>query len=321
VLKDTSQRQKPQKLALGFCIIIVVSLWTPLLWARNEPAPVVEGDGDSSSASGSSIEARVSRLERLMDNQALVDMSTRLDSLQDEIQNMEGKLEEQQHAMDELKKRQRDLYLDIDQRISKLEKAGADATQGQNQSMGAFVPAPAPAAANGTPAGGVPASTPTSTMSPATATGMPVTNSGAPQSVSAQNVDGNAELQKERTTYERAFNLLKDGRYDLAISSFKAFIQSYPKSSYADNAQYWLGEANYVQRNYKVALVEFKKVIINYPASSKRADAILKMGYTYQNLGQIDQARQSLNDVVKNFPNTTAANLAQKRLQDLKLLQ
>jgi tol-pal system protein YbgF len=317
-VKDTYLRQKlHQWLVLGFSIMIVVSFWAPFSWARGEPAPVVEGSGGD----GSSIEARLSRLERLMNNQALVDMSTRLDSLQNEIQNMEGKLEEQQHAMEGLKKRQRDLYLDIDQRLSKLEKAGAVAAPGQNQTMGAFVPAPA--TSGGTSSGEASASTPTltTTMPSTAAAGTPVPTSVAPQSVATQKADGNAELQKERTIYEQAFNLLKDGRYDQAISSFRTFLQTYPKSSYADNAQYWLGEANYVQRNFKAALAEFKKVISNYPASPKRADATLKIGYTYQNLGQIDQARQSLNNVVANFPNTTAANLAQKRLQDIKLLQ
>lgn len=284
-------------------------MWAPpLLWARDNPAPVVEGGGGG--GGGASVEERLSRLERLMDNQALVDLATRMDSLQNEVQNMLGELEEQQHTMDELKKRQRDLYLDIDQRLNKLEKAGAAPAPAQNQSMGAFVPAPAPAQAS-TP-GNIPAAT-SVTSAPSTS----ATVSAGNQAVTGAN---GRDQQKERTEYERAFNLLKDGRYDPAISAFKKFVQTYPKSSYADNAQYWLGEANYVQRNFKVALAEFDKVINKYPTSPKRADAMLKMGYTYQELGQIDRARQSLNNVITSYPNTTAASLAQKRLQDIKLL-
>ena len=87
---------------------------------------------------------------------------------------------------------------------------------------------------------------------------------------------------------------------------------------FADNAQYWLGEANYVQRHFEVALSEFGKVVSEHPSSPKRADALLKMGYTYQELKQYDKARSSLNEVVMSYPNTTAASLAKKRLQDLK---
>jgi len=59
-------------------------------------------------------------------------------------------------------------------------------------------------------------------------------------------------------------------------------------------------------------------VVNNYPDSPKRPDALLKMGYTYQALGDTDKARLSLNSVLLNYPDSTAARLAQKRLQELK---
>ncbi|MBN4079560.1 tol-pal system protein YbgF, partial [Beggiatoa alba] len=99
------------------------------------------------------------------------------------------------------------------------------------------------------------------------------------------------------------------------------FVQTYPNGFFADNAQYWLGEANYVQRRFDVALSEFDKVVKNHPTSPKRADALLKMGFTYQELGQYDKARLSLNTVIMNYPDSTAASLAQKRLQDIKQFQ
>ncbi|MDH5326352.1 MAG: tol-pal system protein YbgF [Gammaproteobacteria bacterium] len=121
----------------------------------------------------------------------------------------------------------------------------------------------------------------------------------------------------EQEAYERAFELLKQGNYELAIASFKLFLETYPTAEYADNAQYWLGEANYVQRHYQVALEEFNKVLDNYPRSNKRADAMLKMGYTYVELGKNKRAKVILGNVVKHFPDTTAARLAGKRLQTL----
>jgi len=264
-----------------------------------QPAPVIEASGEPSASTVNPLEKRLQRLERLLENQNLVDLVTRIDSLQNEVQQMVGQMEEQSHNMEQLKKRQRDLYLDIDRRLRDLKSTRGSlsaAPAGGGSVFGGAVPETAMGSgAPSTVSGGMAADSPTSTKtSPAT------------------------DPQLERAAYERAFNLLKEGRYDLAVAAFKTFVQTYPQGRFADNAQYWLGEANYVQRHFKVALSEFEKVVKNHPASPKRADALLKMGYTYQELDQNDKARMSLNEVVLKYPNTTAARLAQKRLQDLK---
>ncbi|NOX77188.1 MAG: tol-pal system protein YbgF [Gammaproteobacteria bacterium] len=272
-------------------------------WARETPAPVVEASGVGGGASQQvkDLEARVARLERLLENRALVEMVMRVDGLQNEVQRMLGQVEEQGYTLDGIKKRQRDLYLDIDQRLQKLEEARAAMP---SPGMSGFVPAPVIAV------GGV--ATATTGQPPSVA----VSADGAPLAG-----DNQIDPQQERAAYERAFNLLKEGRYDLAVAAFNAFVATYPKGRYADNAQYWLGEANYVQRNFKIALAEFKKVVKNFPTSPKRADALLKLGYTQQELGRYDQARVSMNTVLMSYPNTTAASLAQRRLQELKQLK
>ncbi len=253
-----------------------------------KPAPVIEASGAPAAAStptAGSLEQRLQRLERLLENQTLIDLMTRIDSLQNEVQQMLGQMEEQVYGMEQLKKRQRDLYLDIDRRLRDLEAVRA------SLSMAPTIPSV------GGPGGAMPETAIDGTASASH------TNAGS---------------QEERAAYERAFNLLKEGRYDLAVAAFRTFVQTYPQGPFVDNAQYWLGEANYVQRNFAVALSEFDKVVKNHPNSPKRADALLKMGYTFQELGQDDNARMSLSKVVMNYPNTTAARLAQKRLQDLK---
>jgi tol-pal system protein YbgF len=264
------------------------------------PAPVIEASGEAgaSAKAAGELEKRLQRLERLLENQTLVDLMTRIDSLQNEVQQMLGQMEEQTHNMEQLKKRQRDLYLDIDRRLRDMESARA--------SM------PSAPTSGGSVFGGA---------APAPAMGSGATPSVAVDSAATSDAAADVDPHAERAAYERAFNLLKEGRYDLAVAAFKTFVQSFPKGHFIDNAQYWLGEANYVQRHFKVALVEFDKVVKNHPTSPKRADALLKMGYTYQELGQNDKARMSLNEVVMNYPNTTAARLAKTRLQDLKQFQ
>lgn len=227
------------------------------------------------------LEKRVQRLEQLLESQGLVDMYLQVQTLQQEMRELRGQIEQQTHAIEGLKQRQRDLYLDIDRRLQRIE-GGAVAAAPQASAN----PNPATPAA---PAAGV-------QPSPA-----PVDSSAAD------------------AAYRDAFNLLKEGRYDVAISRFTAFLGKYPDSGYADNAQYWLGEANYVTRNFKQAITEFEKVMSGYPQSQKRADALLKIGYCQYELNDMAKAQESLSRVVKEFANTTAAKLADNRLRRMQL--
>ena len=292
-------------------ILIVVSgmLLAPVL-ASAAPAPVIEAASQPGVAADTvkALEARLSRAERMLKNQGLLEMEMRIESLQRENQQLLGQLEEQGYELESLKKRQRDLYLDIDRRLAALEAARAAAPA----AAGASLPGSTGSASiTGTPAATGAAGSAAVGASVATAAAVSAAGTTAPAATEA-------DLQAERSAYERAFNLLKEGRYDLAVAAFKTFVSTYPKGRYTDNAQYWLGEANYVQRNFKQALSEFEKLVNNYPDSPKRPDALLKIGYTYQELGDSDKARLSLNNVRMNYPDTTAARLATKRLQDIK---
>ncbi len=121
-----------------------------------------------------------------------------------------------------------------------------------------------------------------------------------------------------QSAYSKAFALLKEGRYEQSIKAFELFRKNYPNSKYADNAQYWLGEANYVSRDYKKALSEFQRLIAQYPKSSKNSGARLKIGYVYFELKNWSAAREALQQVVTMYPDTTVAKKANERLQRIK---
>jgi tol-pal system protein YbgF len=307
--------------SVGMALFFVaLPLWTSTALAR-EPAPVVEASVHVEHAESNDLQGRLARLERLLDNQSLLDLMTRVDSLQAEVQQLVGQVEEQNYAMEQLKKRQRDLYLDIDQRLQQSVNGHNNAAAmpndaHSNTATSLFVDAMPSGNAVGTVvAGGAAANTASTTSATTSSTQEPLEK--------AANTPETGPLidpAQERGTYERAFNLLKEGRYDLAVTAFKAFVDTYPQGSFADNAQYWLGEANYVQRHFERALSEFEKVVKGHPNSPKRGDALLKMGYTYQELGQYDNARAALNEVLNSYPTSTAASLAKKRLQDIKAL-
>src|SRR5690606_2229074 len=96
--------------------------------------------------------------------------------------------------------------------------------------------------------------------------------------------------------------------------AFTGFIERYPQSGLLPNAWYWLGEVNYVNKNFDVAITQFRKVVDDYPQASKAPDAWLKLGYCHYELGQWDKARTALRTVAERFPEHSAAGLASERL-------
>ncbi len=121
----------------------------------------------------------------------------------------------------------------------------------------------------------------------------------------------------DKGTYQAAFELLKSGQYDRAITAFQGFLNAYPNSQLADNAQYWLGEAYYVNRSFPEALAAFQRVVENFPGSRKLPDALLKIGYCDYELKEYSAARAALLHVTTKFPDSSAAPLAQQRLEKM----
>ncbi|MEM7081945.1 MAG: tol-pal system protein YbgF [Pseudomonadota bacterium] len=140
---------------------------------------------------------------------------------------------------------------------------------------------------------------------------------GAFPSVNVAGANSAFAAGSDRQSYEAAFDLLKNGRYDEAKTAFSEFTTNYPGSTFADNANFWLAEAHYVTGDFESALAQFQKVITDFPNSAKVADAWMKAGYCQYELGAYGEARSALEAVVANYPDTTPARLAQQRLQQM----
>jgi len=125
----------------------------------------------------------------------------------------------------------------------------------------------------------------------------------------------NAPSPTEQAVYGQAFDALKAGSYSIAITGFKDFLKTYPDSSLADNAQYWLGEAYYVSHEYDSAAGSFRTVLKKWPDSPKAPDAMLKLGYTQFAQKQFPAARATLDEVTRKYPGTDSAKLAAERLR------
>ena len=118
-----------------------------------------------------------------------------------------------------------------------------------------------------------------------------------------------------REEYQLAFELLKDENYETARDSFIEFIRLYQDSDFVDDAKYWLGETYYAQRFFTQALKEFEEVLTKFPNSGKIPEALLKKGFCYFELGEVEKSRQLLKSVVNQYPDSSVSRLAVQKLK------
>lgn len=124
--------------------------------------------------------------------------------------------------------------------------------------------------------------------------------------------------QDKAAMYAAAYQAFKAGHYAKAQEAFQAFLAAHPSGEYSDNAQYWIGECYFFEKKYEKAILEYEKVTKKFPSSSKVPYAILKQGISFQNLGDKTSARLLLQQVIKDYPNTSQARIARSKLQELK---
>jgi len=240
--------------------IILLALATVLVAGCASVPP----DQDPTQIRLNDLDARVSKVERIITNQSLVQLAQQADSLQQQVRELRGQVEDLQNANQALRKQQRDLYADLDRRVTALEHGGGTAGAGSS--------------------GG---------------------SSGAEPGVTST----------EQSVYGQAFDALKAGSYSVAISGFQGFLKQYPASPLAPNAEYWLGEAHYVNQDFAAAETDFQTVLDKWPSSSKAPAAMLDLGNTQLAQGKESKGRATLRQVISQYPGTDAANRAQARLK------
>jgi len=124
-----------------------------------------------------------------------------------------------------------------------------------------------------------------------------------------------ADPAREGQEYEAALNQFKAAKYKEAAQAFAAFVQKYPDSSLAPNAQYWLGNAWYAQRDCKRAIDAQSVVTTKYADSAKAPDAWLAIATCQQEMGNAAGAKRALETVLSKYPNSPAVESAQQRLK------
>ncbi len=250
----------------------------------------------------------------------------RVEQLQKEVQQLTGKVEEQTYQLDELKKRQKTMYSDFDERLQALEnKSGISPISqpsaetpaepsGSDVSSGTKEPATPPVAAEVKPS-----SENTVEKQPNSTPDAPANSTAPTQVVPVPVAPGAAQISgAEKQEYQQAYDDLRKGKTTEAITGLNAYIAAHPESTYISNAHYWLGEAHRVNHDNVSARKAFNSVIEKYPTSEKVPDSLLKLGYIDKDEKNITKAREYLMQVIKEYPNSKAAKIAQKKLPMLE---
>lgn len=247
------------------------------------------------------VSQRLERLERALDKESsdsanksgLITLQKKLNRMESELQELRGQNESLRNQLETMQKHQRKSLMAIDKRLQmQYEQGSTDVASPENSER--TLKKKQDQDSEGVRA---------EIIEPEPAERKPIV-------VSSETQDSDETI----AAYRDAFLLLKGRRYNESIDAFESFLENYPNSKYAANAQYWLAEANYVTKRYERALKDFQTVVERYPASSKLPDARLKIGFTQYELEQFKQARVTLTRLRTQFPNSTVAGLAQERL-------
>ncbi len=117
--------------------------------------------------------------------------------------------------------------------------------------------------------------------------------------------------------YNQALESFKNQKYDVARAQFQAFLKANPNDPYSDNAQFWIGETYYQEKNYKYAINEYVQVSDKYPKGNKVPAALYKIGLCFEQLKKIPEASAMYKQLVESFPDSEEAAKAKGQLEKL----
>ena len=233
------------------------------------------------SQQGRDNEARIAKLEESIRNIGIVELLRQIEQLTGEVAALRGQIEVLNNENQQLQKRQRDFYLDLDSRMKRLEGGAAAA-----------------------PGSGAPA-------------GSPEARPAEPGPI-APRVSSREDQAREMRAYDAASNLFRRNDFASAIEAFRAFLKDFPGSTLAANAEYWIGISYANLRDYRNAIATQEALLSKHPQSPKAPDALLAIASIQTEQGDNGSARNTLEDIIARYPASEAAGKARTRLASLR---
>jgi len=263
-------------------------------------------------------------------NRGVVQLLNRMEGLNGDLNRLRGQIEVLTNDINNAQKRQRDMYVDLDTRLRRMEQQSAAARKDQEAlpaleerirkleqaAAAGLTTIPAPVASSAAAAAAAPPGAVTAVSAwevpPTATTAAAVQPSLPPASLSA--VDP-AAIQR---AYDNAYSNYRISDYHGAIRGFDGFIRTYPKHQLASNAQYWIGESHFHMHDYRGAIEAQRRLLGTYPDSAKVPDALLIIGTAESNMGDNAAARKTFEELIAKYPSTESAEKAKARLARLK---
>ncbi|SOD40330.1 tol-pal system protein YbgF [Nitrosovibrio sp. Nv4] len=273
---------------------------------------------------GQVLEGRVVKLEEVLNNQPLLELHSQIEALRLDLNRLQGQIEVLVNENELTQKRQKDFYIDLDNRLRRIEQPDEPVTSGAAASGPIASESAAPESAGSYASGSGNRPEPDAELASASAVAvLPAPGMSAPTSTPAAGRSasgaGTASADgAEGRAYEAAYDLFKGARYKDAISRFDKFIKNYPASNLAPSAQYWIGNSHYALRDFKSAVNAQEKLIKSFPDSAKAPDAMLNIASSQQEMSKKADARKTLQSLVAKYPGSEAAEKAKQRLVNLK---
>jgi tol-pal system protein YbgF len=252
---------------------------------------------------GKDNEARIAKLEEQIRNIGVVEVLQQIEQLNQEIARLRGQLEVLANENQQLQKRQRDFYLDLDSRLKRLEGTGGASPSGTAPATGA----PSTSAPSRGDSGAPPP-----VASPPPAGGF------SPLAPTAARPSSREDQAREVKAYDAASSLFRRNDFASAVDAFRAFLKDYPSSALAPNAQYWIGISYANMKDYRHALAAQEELLARHPQSPKAPDAMLAIAAIQAEQGNAGAARNTLEDIIARYPASEAAGKARTRLAALR---
>jgi tol-pal system protein YbgF len=263
---------------------------------------------------------RLQHLEEQMRSSPNGEAIARMEALQDEVQLLRGQVEQLTHQLEQTQSQQKTLYAELDKRLM----------QNNQQSTPAINPpasdseVPTPGSVDDIQVKRVELSKPL--VKPAEETSnkkIKLAPTMEASQVVQQSVEPVIAVQpnaaEEQKIYQSAYNLIKEKKYNDAVTVLQKMLKKYPSGQFASNAHYWLGELFGLMGKHDQALTEFKMIVKSHPHSSRVSDAQLKVGLILASQLKWTDAKVALKRVVSQYPGTSSAKMASEQLKQIKL--
>jgi tol-pal system protein YbgF len=264
-------------------------------------------------------------------NQEILRALNQLNDIKQELKGLRNIVEELQFETENSKRRQQDLFQDLDRRLVDIERnqsvLAPQVAEGTlvDPNTGAIIAGAAGTAGAGTTGTGVEPAAGSATQvvvvapensSGASATQGTTSSTGSDAAITP--ATGGSVSLEEQNAYEQSFELLKQSRYEDAILGFQQLVDTWPNSQLADDAYYWMSEARYVNREFEYALSGFRTVVTRYPDSQRVPEALLKVGYIQYDIGAYEDAAETFRDILARFPGHQVTVSAQTKLRRIE---